>query len=259
MKYIQAYCTDIGNRRKSNEDSLALIKFDDEEGEALLTVICDGMGGCGCGQQAGRVVIEAFRAWIRKEISRIQDHGTDPPELKADWKHIVEDCNRELVEQGREKGIKMGTTVTAFYFFRGKYYVVHVGDSRGYDISEKDVQQITRDHSFLEEAVRKGTITAAQALYDRRQNLLLQCVGVTDEIEMDFYTGDIQPGHVMVLCTDGFWHRMRKDELRCSLTDRKFEDRQMLHDQLQKLTENVKRRGEPDNISIIAVVPLEGQ
>ena len=255
MRYIQSYFTDIGVKRKTNQDSLALFKADTDYGEVLLAVICDGMGGHQSGELASKTIVKSFEKWFKVDFPAILYNGLTYEILKTSWARLIRDCNAELVSYGEKHGIEMGSTLTVFLFAQENYYVAHVGDSRGYIIGDYNSLQITKDHSLIADEVRRGIITAEEAKTDKRKNVLLECVGITKTVNMDFYTGAVMPDFCYMLCTDGFWHKLTEKDLTHYLAGSQFKDNKMIRMHLNYLVEQVKGRGEKDNISVIGIVP----
>lgn len=255
MQYIQSYYTDIGIKRKSNQDSLALLKADTEYGEVLLAVLCDGMGGYQFGELASKVCVKEFARWFKNEFAALLYNGMDFERVKEDWKRIIEKCNNMLVDYGQQRGINMGSTLTAFLFVDNKYYAVQIGDSRGYVIGDS-VKQITRDHSLVASEIEKGIISKEAAKTDNRTNILIECIGVTRSVNMDFYTGEVHSKDSFLLCSDGFWHRIEEEELKRYLSGSNMNDNKQMRMHLNFLVETVKGRGERDNISAIGIVPV---
>ena len=255
MKFMQSYYTDVGNKRSVNQDSLALLKADTEYDEVLLAVICDGMGGYESGELASKTVIEEFVRWFKNELPEMLYDHFDYDVFKASCTRVIRESNRRLVNYGNENGIKLGSTVTAFFFVDDTYYAAHVGDSRGYEISENSSTQITDDHSLIAYEVRKGILTEELAKKDKRKNKLVECVGITERINIDFYSGRTKPDNTYVLCTDGFWHKIPDEDLIHYLSGKQFKDNEMLKMHLNYLVEQAKLRDETDNISVLAVIP----
>lgn len=256
LKFIQSYYTDIGIKRKTNQDSLALLKADTDYGEVLLAVMCDGMGGHQSGELASKTIVKHFEKWFKVDFPSILYNGLTYDILKTNWTRLIKECNADLVHYGEQNGIEMGSTLTAFLFAQEQYFAVHVGDSRGYVIGDHNYLQITRDHSLIADEVRRGIITEDEAKVDKRKNVLLECVGITKTVNMDFYRGNIMPHVCYLLCTDGFWHKIQESEFTHYLSGSKFKDNKMLRMHLNYLVEQVKNRGERDNISVIGVIPV---
>ncbi len=254
MKYIQSYCSDIGTKRQTNQDSVALLKADTDFGEMLIAVICDGMGGHSEGELASKFCACEVAEWFRSSFPDILYAKVGPQALKSDWSHLLEDVNSLLYKYGEKYRVQLGSTLTACLFWNDHYYCVHVGDSRAYEISD-DVLQITRDHSWIEHEVARGVMTREEAEKDKRRNILMECMGITPTVSMDFYSGDIIPNAVYLLCSDGFWHCQYKDELLRLCDGTKINSSMDMQEILEQLVDSAMDRGEKDNISVIGVVP----
>ena len=254
MDYIQSFCSDIGSKRKTNQDSLALLKAETAYGDILLAVMCDGMGGHSEGELASKFCVTEMADWFRNAFPDILYAGVGPAALKNDWKHLLEDVNLLLFRYGEKYHSQLGSTMTACLFWGSQYFCVHVGDSRMYEISD-EVLQVTRDHSWVEQEIAKGNLTREEAEHDRRRNILLECMGITDSVLMDFYTGEIIPDTVYLLCTDGFWHCQKPGEMKQLCRGETIHSNKELQDILENLVDMALDRGEKDNISVIGVVP----
>lgn len=257
MKYIQAYYTDIGNKRKLNEDSLALLKACTHFGEVLLAVVCDGMGGHSSGELASRYCVQRFSEWFKRDLPEILYGQMEPQTLNAAWTKLVEDINYRLASAGEQRKAGMGSTLTAFLFCQDRYYSVHVGDSRGYEITMDGVRQLTRDQSLIASKVESGQMTAEDAKNSQEKNYLLECLGITDHVNMIFTSGQIKPNTTYLLCSDGFWHFLMPGDLERYLSAKALRSSQIVRMHLNFLVEQVKMRGEKDNISAVAVIPCE--
>ena len=254
MKYYQTYYSDVGTKRAINEDSLALIKAETHFGDVLLAVLCDGMGGHSAGEIASKYAVERFVQWFKSDLPSFLYEGFDADSLKVIWTQLIRDINYKLAFYGESNASEMGSTLTAFLFFQDQYYVAHVGDSRGYEISDQTVQ-LTCDQSFIAAEVERGALTQEEAQKDRRRNYLLECLGITYHVNMFFTSGKIKEDATYVLCTDGFWHHLREGELQRYLSSKTVKSNQTMRMHLNFLVEQVKMRGEKDNISAIAVIP----
>ena len=102
MDYIQSFCSDIGSKRKTNQDSLAILKAETAYGDILLAVMCDGMGGHSEGELASKFCVTEMAEWFRKAFPDILYAEVGPIALKNDWKHLMEDVNHLLKHTHRE-------------------------------------------------------------------------------------------------------------------------------------------------------------
>ena len=256
MRYLQSYYTDVGIKRKNNQDSLALFKADTDFGEVLLAIVCDGMGGYQSGELASKTIIEIFEKWFKQDFSKCLYDGLNFEIIKGQWNRIIKDCNTILVEYGLQYDIDLGSTLTAGLFIKNKYYIAHVGDSRAYKILSDKVFQITQDQSAVAEALRRGEITPEEAKKDKRRNILLECIGITKNVKILFYEGVSAVGDTFMFCSDGFWHNLTEEELCRYLSGKQFKDNKMIRIHLNYLVETVKHKGEKDNITALAVIPM---
>lgn len=256
MRYIESYHTDIGTRRKSNQDSLALLKARTQDGEILLAVMCDGMGGHAKGELASKTAVMAFRQWFYERLPLCLKAGIDASLIHEEFTVLGKQINRALVDYGAKNASELGTTLTAFLFYKDSFFAGHVGDSRGYEISD-NVYQITRDHSLVAQGLSQGMLTYEEARLDPRKNILLETVGVTEELNMDFIFGTVKPLTAYCLCSDGFWHHLSEAELKSYLSAPSPAAPEEFSLRLHFLTEMVKGRGETDNISSILVMAEE--
>ena len=255
MIYLQSYYTDIGTSRKTNQDSLALVKAQTDLGEVLLAAVCDGMGGHAAGELASKYCVKRLCAWFRQRFPVLLYDGRDLSGLlQEELSALVREVNERLASYGDREKLGMGSTLTAFLFASDAYYAIHVGDSRGCEITE-GVRQITKDQSVVAEKVRQGLLTEEEARH-QKNNVLLESVGVTHTVHPEFYSGRVVPDCCYLLCSDGFWHHLKQEEYVRYLDGRQLRDNRQIRMHLNFLTETVKSRGERDNISCVAVIPI---
>ena len=248
VSFFQAYVNDKGSVRNSNQDSLAILKAKTVSGQAAFAVVCDGMGGGKGGETASKYCVEKFVKWFWSDAGCILNSDEKASLLKEAWQELAEDINDRLVLYGQEQGSDPGTTLTAALLYEDQYYVIQVGDSRAYLLGS-GVQQITVDQSVVEQRVRAGEITAAEAAASRDRNILTECVGITWSIHPEFYCGQIHAGETMLLCTDGFWHNIEDEELDLTLSSEGNCLPGQLQAALEKLLRMDRARGEEDNVT----------
>ena len=132
-----------------------------------------------------------------------------------------------------------------------RYVIVHVGDSRVYHIGDS-LRQLTTDQTFIAREISRGTMTAKQAKKDKRRNLLLQCVGASENLKPEIRTGIVKKG-VYMLCSDGFCHEITEAEMYEVLNPVNLINKKTMHRNVQYLIEQVKLRQEKDNISVVVI------
>ena len=254
MNYKAAYYTDIGIKKKTNQDSLAIKIAETPNGQAVFAVICDGMGGLAKGELASKEVIYAYIRWFENDFANEVVSGTfNAAVLKEQWDAIAIDMNEKLKAYGESMNIMIGTTLSAILMYEDKYYIIHVGDSRVYEITENNMAQLTKDQTFVAREVAAGRMTAEQAETDSRRSVLLQCIGASPVVQPDFIRGYIETDAVYMLCSDGFRHKITNEEIMEKIGPAAATDENTMREGCVFLTELVKERKETDNITVLAV------
>ena len=251
MKSIIGYNTDKGIKKETNQDSLCIKKASVPEGEILLLAVCDGMGGLYKGEIASASVVNALSFWFEREVPLLlRDFSMN--KVEESLYRLILDQNTELIRRGRNEGAQMGTTVNAMFVMPdGHYIIMNVGDSRNYKMDVNGIVQLTEDQSVVARDVKRGLITKEQALKDPRRSVLLQCVGVTDGIEPDFYQGVVKQNEMYLVCSDGFVHEIKEEEIYRQVAISNMSSSEAISDTLASLVTTIKERGEKDNITSI--------
>lgn len=252
MNFLTAAHTDVGIRKKTNQDSFLLQQADTEYGNVLLSVICDGMGGLSKGEVASCRMIRACADWFSREFPGILYGGMNPEALRDSWEQLARRENEYIKEYGRSVHTDLGTTIVAFLAVGNTYYIMNVGDSRIYLISD-NVYQLTKDQTFVQREVDLGRMTYEESLVSPQRSILLQCIGASDAVAPDFYSGTITEGQCFLLCCDGFRHVISPNELYQFLNPVTCVDENTMQTHLFQLTELNKQRMETDNISAVLI------
>lgn len=251
MQYLGNAVTDIGTVKRVNQDSLTLKIAESSWGMVCLAVICDGLGGLEQGEVASASVVMEFARWFQEIFPKKEEEWTEH-QVRADWEALLFSVNSRIIEHGRRNQVQIGTTVTAVLFFRERYYMMHVGDCRLYEISE-EVRQLTKDQTVVANEVECGRMTPEQAAVDSRRNVLLQCVGVNENLKPVFQTGIVKPGCAYLLCSDGFRHEINEQELLDFCCPEQNGTGQDILRNLSHLAGLNMERGERDNLSAILI------
>jgi protein phosphatase len=188
--------TDTGRQRRENEDSAYV--------HAPVFVVADGMGGAQAGEVASRMAIETFEEGLPKSGTP-QDRLA---ELVRDANHRIYDRSR--ADQGRAG---MGTTLTAAYLADGDLAIAHVGDSRAYLLRDGELTRLTQDHSLVDELVRQGKLTEAQAAEHPQRSIITRALGPEPEVDVDTFSYPMQDGDVLLLCSDGLTSMVSEDRV----------------------------------------------
>ena len=254
MKFIATANTDIGISKSTNQDSI-LIKHAKADGEEILmAIVCDGMGGLSRGEVASSTVIRMFAKWFDEELP-YELLDVNMHVIGNKWMLLLKDLNAYILDYATKNGGEsMGTTFSGILFIGNEYLIVHVGDSRIYQIGSS-VNQLTEDQTFIAREIKRGNMTLEQAKTDKRRNLLLQCIGASPNVEPQMIIGRTEKGAYM-LCSDGFRHEISENEMYESLNPINLLNKQAMHSNACYLIEQVKARGEKDNISI-ALIKVE--
>lgn len=259
MEYYIAAHTDIGIAKKINQDSLLYQIADTSgHGSVALCVVCDGMGGLAQGELASATLVRAFAKWFRTRLPLLLETNPvcDENLLRSEWGGLVLTESRRLSEYGARKKERLGTTVVAMLFLDGRYYIIHVGDSRAYEL-DGALRLLTKDQTYVQREMDLGHMTYEQAMSNPQRNVLLQCVGASEVLAPAFYSGEVKAGAAYMLCSDGFRNLIVPEEIYAALRpDRNMDERQM-YGNIVALTERNKERNEQDNISVILVKAVE--
>lgn len=258
MNYLLACHTDVGIRKKTNQDSVMVGRALVNGKQIVLALVCDGMGGLSKGELASATVVDAFSGWFRKELPMILKKKNLEIQIRKSWEELLQNVHKKIYDYGRKNGLQLGTTVTAMLFTQKDYYIVHVGDSRAYEIRDQ-IMQLTKDQTLVAQEVEKGNLTPEQAKTDRRRSVLLQCIGASDIVIPAYYTGKVQQGVTYMLCSDGFHHEVTELELVQAFHPESLMDEEFMEKQGEKITELVESRGERDNISVILIRSWENK
>ncbi len=242
--------TDIGIYRKTNQDSVLIKYAETKFGEILFAAVCDGMGGLAKGEIASAAVVWDFSEWFDRELPG-ELPNIDFGIIGNKWELKLKELNARIRDYGKKIGVSMGTTFTGVLMFGEQYLLAHVGDTRLYHISEES-RLLTEDQTVSARAVRRGEMTAEEARADKRQHTLLQCIGASKRVEPQISSGRIEKG-VYVLCSDGFRHKISREEMQRSLNPKTLSDKRMMHDHARYLIDLVKSREEKDNISVVLI------
>lgn len=243
---IPAAITDTGCERELNEDRYAVV----ESPSGLAWLVCDGMGGATGGELAAQLAIDA----IRRDLENLPPRA---PEMAL--RGAILEANRIIVLRRQNQAFsQMGTTIVGALFSGSEVAIGHVGDSRVYLIRDGAIQQLTTDHTYVQELVDKGQIRPEEALSHPQAHILTRAIGSEPGLEVEmhrFWVWETPQGEAMdylLLCTDGLYSLVSEGEM-ANVISQNAPQRACV-----KLVETAKSRGGFDNITL-AVIPLNGQ
>lgn len=248
MKFLIAAHTDVGIKKHTNQDSLLIQQADTDYGTVLLAVLCDGMGGLEKGEIASACMIHAFKEWFEFDFPQLLYSGLQADALHESWESLVQSAKNKIESYASRHGTSMGTTCVALLIVGDNYYILNVGDSRIYLISD-NVYQMTKDQTYVQRELDANRMTYEQSLIDPQRSVLLQCIGASDVVTPVCYTGKVAPDQCYLLCCDGFRHVVGPEEFYNYLNPAVATDKQVMQSNLEYLTELNKRRMETDNIT----------
>ncbi len=252
MEFLVSASTDIGIKKSTNQDSLTVKLLNTPKGKMVFALLCDGMGGLSSGEIASASVVNAFEKWLKGDFQKLLKGEITQEAISSQWIDIVVQMNQKIGEYGRGKSIKLGTTVTAMLLTQTDYYILNVGDTRAYEISD-NLYQLTVDQTLVQREVEEGKITAEQALTDPRRSVLLQCCGASETVVPEMFYGQVKTNSVYMICSDGFRHEIAPYEIyQCFHPDVMVSEESMQNSMLYLIDQN-KQRMENDNISVITI------
>lgn len=250
--YISA-TTDVGIKRKVNQDSLFVRKLSTESGKMVFAVLCDGMGGLKYGEVASASIVRGFSEWMYQSLPELSRRPIEDAVIREQWTSLISLQNDKIRLFGRKNNCVAGSTVTAMLLTEQRYFLLHIGDTRAY-VLDNGIRQLTEDHTVAARECALGNLTREQAEQSPMRSVLTKCVGVKEAVYPDLAFGNTVRGAVYLLCSDGFRHRVTPEEIREHMFVKTEEDILKMKYQEELLIECNKSRGETDNISVITVL-----
>lgn len=244
-----ASSTDPGMVRSHNEDSIAI---DASKG---LVVLADGMGGYNAGEVASGMATTVITTELQNLLETCPPFEPDPASGRPNAERLLREqivkANTSIFQaaQSQPQYAGMGTTLVAAVFYDNKAMIAHIGDSRVYRLREETFEQITKDHSLLQEQIDSGMITPEQARFSQNKNLVTRALGIDPTVEPELREYDTRAGDVWLLCSDGLNDMVSDEDIGLTL--------QTLSANLklaaQQLVQMANDNGGRDNVSVILV------
>lgn len=241
--------SDVGRERAHNEDAILV---DDER---KLVVLADGMGGYQAGEVASQLAVDVvcddlYRLDISEaELGRI-DPNTGTSVAMRQLRSAIEKANNRIcsVARGCEDLNGMGTTIVAARFYDGRVAIAHVGDSRCYRLRDRALEQLTRDHSYVQDQFEKGLISKQDAKNSPQKNLITRALGIDAIAEADAKEYRTRPGDLYLLCSDGLSDLVDDEAIQIALSTEKAPG-----EHIKSLIDTANANGGRDNISVIII------
>lgn len=245
MGILCAGATDIGRKRKTNQDSICL------DHKHHFFAVADGMGGHNGGDIASQLSVKLMPLYFEKHP------GQEPQAL---MKGMIQEINQSILHKAEEQPELhgMGTTVSAIYFYGQNLIIGNVGDSRVYMVNNHHIFQMTRDHSFVQEKLNMGIYTREEAVKDPQKNVLVRSVGFESDLNVDVFNYRICKNDIFLICSDGLHGKVSDadilhiverniaDPATCTMAD--------VQNTVKELIQQANDNGGQDNISVILAV-----
>lgn len=246
MKIISFGMTDVGQVRSHNEDAILL------EPSLHLYAVADGMGGHKGGEVASKICLDTLKDYLtRVAQGQMPLMGAADPACSRAANLLgsaVRFANRAVFEAASAKPEwrGMGTTVVALTVADDQAVIAHVGDSRAYLLRSGRFEQLTEDHSWIEEQVRAGLMSRDEALFAKGRNVLTRAIGQEANVKVDLDELALQSGDSLLLCSDGLYGMVADEEIAALISSARSPEAAC-----RELVACANGRGGRDNISVI--------
>lgn len=226
--------------RSGNEDSF----FAEADSRRGVFMVADGMGGHAAGEVASEMAVQI----VSRQL--LQLDSVTAPDAAGRTAQAMRDANRAIYDRMLAENDKqgMGTTASVLVLSDDRYLIAQIGDSRIYMLRDGALTQVTKDHSYVQEQVDAGLLTPEQARYHPYSNVITRCVGAGEQVEPDLYSGEVKPGDVFLVASDGLTGMVDDRRLQQMLLVRSGPGRIV-----DALIAEANGRGGLDNITAIVV------
>ncbi len=237
LTMVYGAATNIGKRRKVNEDSFLISELEDFP----YILVADGMGGHKAGEIASIMAVETIKKHLEKNLKEGLDYVEAGEEIRQAF--IAANSSIYTYSKNHNKVMGMGTTATLAMVYRGKLITAHVGDSRVYTAGSK-LLQVTKDHSYVQELLLRGEITPEQAKNHPQKNYITRAMGVEDIVKVDIGIKAYK-GEKILVCSDGLTNMLEDDEILKLLKTKKS-----VQERAEMLVDAANSAGGLDNITV---------
>jgi protein phosphatase len=245
--------TDVGKVRDHNEDTIAV------DADIGLLVLADGMGGYNAGEVASGMAVETIVRHVKEEIENLDmaaqegESGLSRPSIIL--RDAIRSANQGIYQRAHTEANchGMGTTVVAALFFDNRVTIAHVGDSRMYRQRGDKLEQVTSDHSLLQELVVRGFYSAEEAQRAANKNYVTRALGVEPSVDVEIQEVPVAKGEVYILCSDGLSDMVEDDDIHLTLTTFSAN----LDTVAKQLVQLANDNGGRDNVSVVMASVLD--
>jgi len=245
--------TDVGSFRDHNEDAIGC---DEDIG---LAVLADGMGGHRGGEMASAITVSTILEQVTANTKQIKSGDTENESGYSAESLIIFDAvtqansNVHASSEANAQYRGMGTTVVVVMFYDDRFTVAHVGDSRLYRLRDGKLEQITRDHSLMQELIDRGFYTPEQARNSLNKNLVTRAIGIDENVQIDIQEDIVMVDDVYLLCSDGVTDMIQDHVIEMTMKEN-IDDLDKAASELIRLSNEA---GGKDNISALLATPIK--
>ena len=252
-KFSAVELTDVGRVRDHNEDAIGGNR------DAGLYVLADGMGGYNAGEVASSIAVKTVQEFVAEAVLRENraDIETDTGLMRQTivLRDAISRANKVINQTAHSQASceGMGTTIVACLFYDNRLSIAHVGDSRLYRVRDNRLEQITLDHSLLQELVNRGFYSREEAERATNRNYVTRALGVEPTVQVELQEIDVMPGDLFLLCSDGLSDMVDDEEIHLTISTFSA-NLDTIGQQLIQLSND---HGGKDNVSIVLTRALE--
>ncbi|MBE9564770.1 MAG: Stp1/IreP family PP2C-type Ser/Thr phosphatase [Proteobacteria bacterium] len=245
--------TDVGSVRDHNEDAIGC---DENIG---LAVLADGMGGHRGGEMASAITVSTVLETVTEKLKKLKTGDTDDEtgySVESLVVHEAVTLANKNVHDSSEANAQyrgMGTTVVVTLFYDNRFTVAHVGDSRLYRLRDMELEQVTRDHSLMQELIDRGFYTPEQARNSLNKNLVTRAIGIDASVVIDIQEDIAMVDDLYLLCSDGVTDMIEDHLIKTAMLDN-FDDLDKAATEIIRLA---NEHGGKDNISALLIKPIK--
>lgn len=240
--------TDIGDRKKTNQDSIFCKSEVINNRNVCMFIVADGCGGLLFGEEVSNLIVTYFsRFWNDELKNLVSAKKVDIREIDAVLNTALENVNRKAISFSNQVKVRVGSTVTMLVSVDNKYIIKNVGDSRVYLKRENKIVQLTEDQSLVADLVRSGELTKEEAKNYKKKNVLTMCVGAFEDLKVYSKKGKIKDNDVFILCSDGLHNCVSIETMLEVLKSRRY----AFEEKAQVLRESIESGKANDNVSSI--------
>jgi len=256
VKYSAAAVTDRGRKRASNEDAFG---YSVEHGVYL---VCDGMGGAAAGEIASSLAVEEVLKLVTERREGSDTGGSVEQRLPRIAEDAVFAANEAIHSRSQRNARLNGMGTTLVGLLAGlpddldperRIWILNVGDSRCYRLRDGHIEQRTEDHSLVEEQIRMGRMTRAEAARSPLRNVITRALGTQPSVTPDVLEEEVEPGDLFLLCSDGLTRELADEKIEQILNAGELRGEAELEQVCEKLVQAANKAGGSDNITCLIV------